>query len=101
MRGTVVWRVISHGEVRIISKVRYQLSSNIRVRKEAFGLLFYNTEDTNLKFIKSGSLILPEQLICEEQLNCLMEQASENHLIGSILEQLMKWGFVIEKRYDS
>lgn len=84
----------------IISKARYQLSTNIKVRKEPFGLLFYNTEDTKLKFLKSGNLILPEQLVHDELLNSLIEKANENHLIESILKQLIEWGFVIEKRDD-
>lgn len=88
-------------EVSIIIKVRYQLGSHIRVRKESFGIILYNTEDTNLKFVKSGNLILPEHLECEEQLNHLIEQASENHLVGSIMKQLIKCGFVIEKREDA
>jgi putative mycofactocin binding protein MftB len=35
----------------------YAVSPPVRVRKEAFGLLFYNTEDSNLTFIKSGDLL--------------------------------------------
>ena len=29
----------------------------VRVRKEAFGLLFYNTEESRLTFVKSGDLL--------------------------------------------
>jgi putative mycofactocin binding protein MftB len=35
----------------------YVVPSPVRVRKEAFGLLFYNTEDANLTFVKSGDLL--------------------------------------------
>jgi putative mycofactocin binding protein MftB len=34
----------------------YCLSPGVRARKEAFGLLFYNTGDTKLTFVKSGDL---------------------------------------------
>lgn len=32
----------------------YTISPPVRVRKEAFGLLFYNTEESKLIFVKSG-----------------------------------------------
>jgi len=35
----------------------YTVSPSARVRKEAFGLLFYNTEDSRLTFVKSGDLL--------------------------------------------
>jgi putative mycofactocin binding protein MftB len=35
----------------------YTISPHVRVRKEAFGLLFYNTEDSRLTFVKSGDLL--------------------------------------------
>lgn len=33
------------------------ISPHARVRKESFGLLFYNTEDSRLTFVKSGDLL--------------------------------------------
>ena len=35
----------------------YKVSPHVRVRKEAFGLLFYNTEKSRLTFVKSGALL--------------------------------------------
>ena len=35
----------------------YAISPPVRVRKETFGLLFFNTEDSNLTFVKSGDLL--------------------------------------------
>ena len=37
--------------------VRYQLSQDIKVRDEEFGLLFYLCRSTNLVFIASGNLL--------------------------------------------
>jgi putative mycofactocin binding protein MftB len=39
------------------SGTRYAVPSPVRVRKESFGLLFYNTEDSRLTFVKSGDLL--------------------------------------------
>jgi putative mycofactocin binding protein MftB len=36
---------------------RYAVTPPVRVRKEAFGILFYNTEDSRLTFVKSGDLL--------------------------------------------
>jgi putative mycofactocin binding protein MftB len=35
----------------------FTVSPSVRVRKEAFGLLFYNTEDSNLTFVISGDIL--------------------------------------------
>jgi putative mycofactocin binding protein MftB len=35
----------------------YAIPPHVRVRKEAFGLLFYNTENSRLSFVKSGDLL--------------------------------------------
>lgn len=35
----------------------YHLSPGVRVRRETFGLLFYNSRDTRLTFIRSGDLL--------------------------------------------
>ncbi len=35
----------------------YIISPHVRVRKEAFGLLFYNTQNSRLTFVKSGDLL--------------------------------------------
>jgi len=35
----------------------HPIASSVRVREEAFGLLFYNTEESRLTFVKSGDLL--------------------------------------------
>jgi putative mycofactocin binding protein MftB len=37
--------------------VAYPLSQGVRARREEFGLLFYNSMDTNLTFVKCGNLL--------------------------------------------
>jgi putative mycofactocin binding protein MftB len=37
--------------------LRYTVSPLVRVRKEAFGLLFYNTENSRLTFVRSGDFL--------------------------------------------
>jgi putative mycofactocin binding protein MftB len=40
----------------------YSIPPFVRVRKEAFGLLFYNTEDSRLTFVKSGEMLQIQSL---------------------------------------
>jgi putative mycofactocin binding protein MftB len=35
----------------------YTVSPHVRVRKESFGLLFYNADDSRLTFVKSRDLL--------------------------------------------
>jgi putative mycofactocin binding protein MftB len=42
---------------QLINEFCCHLFPGVRVRKEKFGLLFYNTKDTNLTFVKSGNLL--------------------------------------------
>ena len=37
--------------------LHYAISPPVRVRKEAFGLLFYDTENSRLTFVKSGDFL--------------------------------------------
>jgi putative mycofactocin binding protein MftB len=38
-------------------EVCYAISPSVRARREDFGLIFYNTEDSRLTFVKSGDLL--------------------------------------------
>jgi len=40
----------------------YVVSPHVRVRKEEFGLLFYNTQNARLTFVRSGDLFRLENL---------------------------------------
>jgi putative mycofactocin binding protein MftB len=46
-----------YGEMEQREDSGYEISPPVRVRKEAFGLLFYNTEESRLTFVKSGTLL--------------------------------------------
>ncbi len=45
--------------VSVVSTEReiYKIPPSVRVRKEDFGLLFYNTEDSRLTFVQSGGIL--------------------------------------------
>ncbi|ATW24923.1 mycofactocin biosynthesis chaperone MftB [Candidatus Formimonas warabiya] len=78
-----------------MSAIYYQLSPDIKVRQESFGLLFYNTRNTNLTFIKSGSLIRVETLEKESPDSDYLDRDGEtNQKIQGILHHLVKRGLL-------
>jgi putative mycofactocin binding protein MftB len=46
----------------VSTETRYAIYPHVRARKEAFGILFYNAEDSQLTFVKSGNLLKIEAL---------------------------------------
>ncbi|MCL6557235.1 MAG: mycofactocin biosynthesis chaperone MftB [Firmicutes bacterium] len=83
-----------------MEKFLYRLAPGVTVRKESFGLLFYNAKDTNLTFINSGDLIEPESFDQERELLEFTDRcASENSKkIDYVLKELVKRGLLLERR---
>lgn len=82
-----------------MSGILYGLAPGVSVRKESFGLLFYNAKDTNLTFVRSGDLIDPEYL-CEERYESEFYRwdIRANEKTRKILAQIVDRGLVLEKR---
>jgi putative mycofactocin binding protein MftB len=76
---------------------RFVLSEGVRARPEAFGLLFYNSADAKMTFVKSGDLLAVEKhtQFSRLTLNCKngREQAARR-----VLEVLLKKGLIREAR---
>jgi putative mycofactocin binding protein MftB len=79
-------------------KAVYGLCPGVRVRREAFGLLFYNSRYNKLTFVKSGSSIEP---VCaptgDIELSILCKNEAEIHRVKHLLRELMKKGIVVEQ----
>lgn len=77
----------------------YRLSTGVRARRENFGLLFYNSNDTNLTFIRSGELlhieIAPEN---RYQLIANYRNSIEREKITRLIKVLLEKGLVVETR---
>jgi putative mycofactocin binding protein MftB len=75
----------------------YHLSPGVRVRREAFGLLFYNSRDTKLTFVKSGDLLDIETLSPGSRGLTIHSDISEGEAkVMRLLETLRKKGLIIE-----
>ena len=80
-----------------MSTLSYILTPQMRVRKEIFGLLFYNTRSTNLTFIESSNLIDPELLTKRNTLEEFLGENSEPHIkIRQSLKELTRRGILYE-----
>lgn len=76
-------------------KMEYALCDGVRVRREEFGLLFYNSADTKLTFVRSGDLlgVIREsaggsrgaKLVCNDPQNG--DMARVERLIGTLLKK--------------
>ncbi len=85
-----------------MSVVYYKLSPGTRVRKETFGLLFYNTKNTRLTFIDSGDLISVETLENESpEADFMGNDETNNRKIKGLLKNLVKRGLLLAEERSS
>jgi putative mycofactocin binding protein MftB len=77
--------------------MKYLVQPGVRVRSEAFGLLFYNTADTKLTFVKCGTSIRlsfgdggATQLVFSSDDEIATNEASD------LLNRLSKKGLIVE-----
>jgi putative mycofactocin binding protein MftB len=84
-----------------MTEQHYPLAPEIRVRREPFGLLFYNSKDTNLTFVKSGNLLNIKRLPGNKSiLTAECNQIDEKKKIAHLIDVLLEKGFVVETRID-
>ena len=81
-----------------MDKIIYKLPCGIRVRKEAFGLLFYNIKDTNLTFVKVDGDLIPDSLWEKGLLAPEGRGGREGPKYLQILKVLVKRGLLVETR---
>ena len=78
----------------------YPLSPGVKVRREAFGLLFYSHQDARLTFIHSGDLL---QLVPGADGKGRLQVVScadgdEGRQLQRLLETLLRKGLILETR---
>ncbi len=65
----------------------------MRARQEAFGLLFYNSADTRMTFVKSGESISVEK---HKHFSVLKLNGENTDATGRLIEVLLKKGLIFE-----
>jgi len=76
-------------------QTEYIVSPHIRVRKEPFGLLFFNTQNTKLTFVQSGDILQVKRLPSGKRLLCVSEGDSRQNL-KKTLANLVHRGMILE-----
>ena len=77
-------------------EISYRLRPGVRVRRESFGLLFYNTRDAKLTFVKSGSLF---EISVDPERNFSLTTTREEALkerTRKVITGLTKKGLILE-----
>jgi putative mycofactocin binding protein MftB len=74
----------------------YVVSPHVRVRKEEFGLLFYNTQNTKLTFVRSGDLFKIKALTRGEKTIVTANEAKDRRKLKKILDILVDKGLIFE-----
>jgi putative mycofactocin binding protein MftB len=76
--------------------IRYVVSPLVRVRKESFGLLFYNTKDTRLTFVKSRDLLQVLSLANGEKLITASPGSAAQVKVKKLLDDLVVKGLIVK-----
>ena len=77
-------------------EIRCAVPPPVRVRKEAFGLLFYNTQDSRLTFVKSRDLLQIETLPHGGKRIVASLGPASQMKVKRLLEHLLKKGLIGE-----
>jgi putative mycofactocin binding protein MftB len=75
---------------------RYSVSPLVRAREESFGLLFYNTLDSRLTFVKSGKLLRISVLPTGEKMLAANPEPASQTKVERLLGHLLKKGLIRE-----
>jgi putative mycofactocin binding protein MftB len=109
--------VMAHGDPFGMSSFQksdrrsYHLARGIRLRRERFGLLFYNPKGPKLVFVHSGALIQPEffsgKIHLKKWIQNRFPTLSEEKILKAeerlspVLSKLVEQGLIIEALEDS
>ena len=74
----------------------YVVSPHVRVRKEEFGLLFYNTQNASLTFVRSGNLFRIENLPGGGKGISAAYEVADRRSLKKVLGNLMSKGLIFE-----
>lgn len=74
----------------------YLVAPHVRVRKEEFGLLFYNTQNARLTFVRSGDLFRIESLPAGGKMISADYESAGQRSLNKLLGNLVNKGLILE-----
>ena len=76
--------------------VEYVVPDWVRVRRESFGLLFYDTRSTRLTFVRSGESLIPPPFTGRRRVLRVAESGAERRAsVSRLLESLIAKGLLV------
>ncbi len=76
--------------------IQFTVSPLVRVRKESFGLLFYNTQDTRLTFVKSRNLLEVLSFAHGKKVITASLESAAQKKVKRVLDDLVGKGLIVE-----
>jgi len=74
----------------------YLVPDSVRVRRESFGLLFYDTRSTRLTYVRSGDSLDPPLFTGPRRRLNVTAPGGVTPALSRVLEDLVKKGLVVE-----
>jgi putative mycofactocin binding protein MftB len=74
----------------------YSVPHFARVRKESFGLLFYNTADNTMTFVRSGNLLEIVHSPKGSKIAVFCRESPSRKRIEKLLDRLRKKGLIVD-----
>jgi putative mycofactocin binding protein MftB len=84
------------GQEKAAENRRYALPPGVRVRREGFGLLFYNSKDAKLTFVRSGVLLEVSVDPMKHYRLTATREAAERERAFNLLRALVRKGLIHE-----
>ena len=82
-------------------RVEYVVPDWVRVRRESFGLLFYDTRSTRLTFVRSGNIFIPPPFTGSRRvLRVDVSGAGQRASVSRLLENLIATGLLVAGEPD-
>lgn len=78
--------------------MEYQLPDWVRVRRESFGLLFYDTRSTRLTFVRSGDDLDPPPFVGSRRTLAITTRGGASPGLSRLLQDLEAKGLVVCRR---
>ena len=75
--------------------MEYHLPDWVRVRRESFGLLFYDTRSTRLTFVRSGDDLDPPPFVGSRRTLAVTTGGSVSPALSRLLQDLIAKGLVV------
>ncbi len=80
-----------------MESIEYRVPDRVRVRRESFGLLFYDTRSTRLTFVRCGDALAPPPFTGPERRLGVSGAAAGSRPLLRLLDDLVAKGLLVAR----